>query len=133
MSKISFECTIDGVKYFNCAVFPFNFEDALDATLDNAALTLERVRKEVFEPLTLLTVTVKSGGDSGEEEYATDWLIQTDAAEEAPVGSGLYRHTLSLIEPTKYLEGFIADSVCVTHPGGNVYTNNAKPVDPVET
>lgn len=127
------EFYLNGVRYLDCAVFPFNFEDVLDATLDSASVTLDRLPIEVIEPLTAITVIVKSDGALGEEQFSTDWLVATDVSEESPVGSGLYRHTLSLIEETKYGEGFIVDSTCVTHPGGNIYTNNAKPVEPVET
>ena len=123
------EFYLDGVRYLNCAVFPFNFEDVLDATLDSASITLDRLPIEVVEPLTPVTVVIKSEGALGEEQLSLDWLVATDVSED----SGLYRHTLSLIEQTKYGEGFIVDSTCVTHPGGNVYTNNAKPVDPEET
>ncbi len=126
------EVYIEGVRYLNAAVFPFEFENVLDATLDSATITLERVRKEIFEPLTSITVTVKSEGNLGKEIFSTDWLVANDTSEESPVGSGLYRHSLTLIEETKFGEGFIGDNTCVTHPGGNIYTNNAKPVEPEE-
>lgn len=132
MNKISIEVYIDGVRYRNAAVYPFNFMDVLDATLDSATLELDRVRKEVFEVLTEVTIILKSNGSRGEQEYSTSWLVSHDESYESPVGSGLYRHSLSLVEPTKFAEGFICDSICVTHPGGNVYTANAKPVTPVE-
>ena len=126
------EIYIDGVRYLNAAVFPFKFENVLDATLDSATITLQRVRKEIFEPLTIITIVVKSNGKLGEESFSTEWLVANDSSEESPVGSGLYRHNLTLIEQTKYGEGSICDSTCITHPGGNIYTANAKPVTPVE-
>lgn len=130
---MTIEFYLDGVRYLNCAIFPFNFEDVLDATLDSASITLDRLPIEVIEPLTPITIVIKSEGALGEEQLSLDWIVATDVSEEAPVGSELYRHSLSLIEPTKFLEGFVVDSICVTHPGGNVYTNNAKPVEPEET
>lgn len=132
MNKIEIEVYIDGVRYKNAAVYPFNFEDVLDATLDSATLELDRVRQEVFEVLTEVTVVMKSNGSLGAQELSTSWIVSHDESYESPVGSGLYRHSLSLVELTKYAEGFICDSICVTHAGGNVYTANAKPVEPEE-
>ena len=133
MNKIGIEVYIDGVRYQNAAVYPFDFMDVLDATLDSATLTLDRVPQEIFEVLTDVQVVMKSNGSLGAQELSTNWIVSHDESYEAPVGSGLYRNALSLIELTKYGEGFICDSLCVTHPGGNVYTANAKPVVPVET
>ena len=133
MSKIQIEVYIDGVRYQNAAVYPFNFQDVLDATLDTATLELDRVPQEVFEVLTDVQVVMKSNGSLGSQEISTSWIVSHDESYEAPVGSGLYRHSLSLVELTKYGEGFICDSLCVTHPGGNLYTKNAKPVVPVAT
>lgn len=132
MSKINFDVYINGIQYQNCAVYPFNFINVLDATLDSGSLELDRVREEIFEVLTDITVVVKSDASLGTQEASTDWLISHDDSYESPIGSGLYRHSLSLIELTKYGEGFICDSICVTHPSGNVYTANAKPVTPEE-
>lgn len=130
---IKLDCKIDGITYENCAIIPFKFQDVLDATLDSAVLELGRVRKEIFEPLTDIGITLTSNGSLGAQTYETDWLVSTSESYESPVGSGLYHHSLSLIEETKYLEGFISDSICVTHSGGNIYTNNAKPVTPEES
>lgn len=127
---MKFTVTVDGAEYENCVVFPYNYEDALDATLDQAALTIQRIPKDIIEPLTDITVTVTDGDGN---EFSHDWIVSDDDSYEAPVGSGLYTHTLQLIELTKYGEGFIGDSLCVTFPGGNVYTENAKPVEPEET
>ena len=130
MNRIEIEVYIDGVRYQNAAVYPFNFQDVLDETLDSATLTLDRVPQEVFEVLTEVQVVIKSNGSLGAQELSTDWLVSHDDSYESPVGSGLYRHDLSLIELTKYLEGFICDSITVTHPGGNVYAKTVYPVEP---
>ncbi|MDE7453629.1 MAG: hypothetical protein K2N22_04395 [Clostridia bacterium] len=130
--KTEIEVYIDGVRYRNCAVYPFNSEDVLDATLDSAMIQLNRVRQEIFEVLTEVTVVVKTHAGGGTQEASTDWIVSHDDSYESPVGSGLYNHSLSLVELTKYGEGFISDSICTTHPGGNIYTDNAKPVTPEE-
>ena len=126
------EVYVDGVQYLNAAVFPFGFSEVLVATLDSATITVCRVPNEIIEILTDVTVVVKSDAN-GEQSFSSDWLVSHDDSVESPVGSGLYNHTLSLIELTKFSEGFIGDSLCITHPGGNVYTENAKPVEPEET
>lgn len=127
---ISFEVYINGESYTDCALLPFKFSDVLDATLDSATLELERVRKTVFQPLTEVKTIIKSVVDGNELSVEKNWLIFNDESFEAPVGSGLYRHSLALIEETKFLEGFLIDNLCVTHPGGNVFTDNALPVEP---
>lgn len=132
---MKFFVTIDGKTYENCVVFPFNFENALDATLDSATLQIERVPIEVIEPLTDITVKVQQEEqqDEGYPYTEFDYIVSSDESYESPVGSELYTHFLQLVELTKYGEGFIGDSLCVTHPGGNVYTENAYPVTPKET
>ncbi len=129
--KPTLEITIDGVAYQGC--YPFNFENVLDATLDSATIILERIPVPVFEPLTTVMVAIVTNASNGLTRNLTDWIIEADESYEAPVGSGLYHHSIALVEPTKYFEGFICDSLCVTHPGGNVYTGNAKPVEPAES
>lgn len=132
MADISFSVTIGGVEYDYCAV-PFKFENVLDATLDTATLQVDRVSANIIPPLTPVNLAVKSNSAWGGEQSVTfEYVVSADEAEESPVGSGLYRHQLVLVEPTKISEGVICDSLCVTHPGGNVYTKNAKPVVPVE-
>lgn len=122
--------TQTGKKYENCAVLPFDMEEVLDATLDTAAITLQRTEEEVYEPLEEITLVVK---DSYGGKLTTTWLVASDSSEEAIPGSGLFNHHLTLIEQTKWLEGFICDDLTVTHKGGNVYTENAQPVVPEET
>ena len=123
------EIKINGVLYNDCAVLPFMFDNILDATLDSATIELERLPMPVIVLLSDVEVSLVSKNG----RKTTSWIVDDDASYETPIGSGLYHHSLSLIEETKYLEGFIVDSLCVTHPGGNVYVLNAKPVEPVET
>ena len=124
---------INGQPCDGCAILPFKFMDVLDATLDSATLELDRVSTELFEPLTpVRTVIMSNTEEGGEQKLELDWLVATDDSYESSVGSGLYHHMFSLIEETKFLEGFIVDSLCVTHPGGNVYTDNNHPAKPME-
>lgn len=130
MSNIMVKCEIgDSLSYEVRSDFPYLFEDVLDSTLDSATITLTGTNEEIYEPLTDISITMNS---KDYESTQTKWIIEEDYSEESPVGSGLFNHTFSLIEPTKYGEGFICDSLTVTHKGGNIYTNNAQPVTPEE-
>lgn len=113
-------------------ILPFKYRDALDEALDSATIELDRTKMALIEPLIPVTVEITSATGNGTETEEMTYIVATDDSFETPVGSGLYHHMISLIEETKYLEGFICDSLCVTHHGGNVYTANAKPVTPVE-
>lgn len=115
-----FSVIINGHNYAN-AVFPFKYGDFLDEQLDFATLTLSRVSPEVYAPLTPVYITITSNGTNGVQSKSKTYLIAEDSAYETPNGSGYYRHELMLIEETKYLEGFMVESLCVTNAGGRDY------------
>nr|DAN97966.1 MAG TPA: hypothetical protein [Caudoviricetes sp.] len=115
-----FSVTINGHDYAN-AVFPFKYGDFLDEQLDYATLTLSQVSPEVYAPLTPVYITITSNGTNGVQSKSKTYLIAEDSAYETPNGSGYYRHELMLIEETKYLEGFMVESLCVTNAGGRNY------------
>lgn len=116
----NFRVTINGTHYTN-AVFPFKYGEFLDEQLDYATLTLSRVSTEIFAPLTPVTVEIISRGTNGVQTKTKNYLIANDDGRETPNGSGFYRHELTLIEETKYLEGFMVESLCVTNAGGRDY------------
>lgn len=115
-----FSVIINGHNYAN-AVFPFKYGDFLDEQLDFATLTLSRVSPEVYAPLTPVYITITSNGTNGVQSKSKTYLIAEDSAYETPNGSGFYRHELMLIEETKYLEGFMVESLCVTNANGRAY------------
>lgn len=115
-----FSVVINGHDYTN-AVFPFKYGDFLDEQLDYATLTLSQVSPEVYAPLTPVYITITSNGTNGVQSKEKTYLIAEDSAYETPNGSGFYRHELMLIEETKYLEGFMVESLCVTNAGGRNY------------
>ena len=119
-----FSVTINGHDYAN-AVFPFKYGDFLDEQLDYATLTLSQVSPEVYAPLTPVYITITSNGTNGVQSKEKTYLIAEDSAYETPNGSGFYRHELMLIEETKYLEGFMVESLCVTNAGGRNYTQKS--------
>lgn len=119
-----FSVIINGHNYAN-AVFPFKYGDFLDEQLDFATLTLSQVSPEVYAPLTPVYITITSNGTNGVQSKSKTYLIAEDSAYETPNGSGFYRHELMLIEETKYLEGFMVESLCVTNAGGRNYTQKS--------
>ena len=125
-----FSVIINGHNYAN-AVFPFKYGDFLDEQLDFATLTLSRVSPEVYAPLTPVYITITSNGTNGVQSKEKTYLIAEDSAYETPNGSGFYRHELMLIEETKYLEGFMVESLCVTNAGGREYIQLDAPISGV--
>ena len=115
-----FSVVINGHNYAN-AVFPFKYGDFLDEQLDYATLTLSQVSPEVYAPLTPVYITITSNGTNGVQSKEKTYLIAEDSAYETPNGSGFYRHELMLIEETKYLEGFMVESLCVTNANGRQF------------
>lgn len=55
------------------------------------------------------------------QRYTKYFIVASDNATEKPVGSGKFEHELYLIERTKYLEGFIGDSLTFTNPTSTIY------------
>lgn len=127
----NFKVTINGTHYTN-AVFPFKYGEFLDEQLDYAVLTLSRVSTEIFAPLTPVTVEIISRGTNGTQTKTKNYLIANDDGRETPNGSGFYRHELTLIEETKYLEGFMVESLCVTNAGGRNPNSIYPPLENVE-
>ncbi len=127
----NFKVTINGTHYTN-AVFPFKYGEFLDEQLDYATLTLSRVSTEIFAPLTPVTVEIISRGTNGTQTKTKNYIIANDDGRETPNGSGFYRHELTLVEETKYLEGFMVESLCVTNAGGRNPNSIYPPLENVE-
>lgn len=119
----TFQIFINGEEYQN-AVFPFKYGEFLDEQLDYATITLSRVNKERFKLLSRVVVSVRSRSQLSDEKEQTKefyYVLSDDNFRESPVGSGLYTHELTLIEPTKLLEGIQVETLCFTNPGARVY------------
>lgn len=117
----SYQIFIDGQEYKN-VVIPFKFGEFLDVQLDHAILQLTRVNKQFFAPTTPVKIVLNS---SFEDKYLREYnqsktlyyIIAKDNFRETPVGSGYYSHELTLIEPTKLLEGIPVETLCFTNKG----------------
>lgn len=133
--------------YSGYAVFPPKFANLLDEQLDEATITLKRVKKDFFNPLTLVRLTLinypeakytaahiadmQATGETSveyevignrlKETLVTEYVVATDNATESPAGSGKYNHEMYLIELTKIAEGFMGDSITFTNALGNDY------------
>lgn len=105
---------------------PVKYGQLLDEQLDYAVVSLIRVKRKVFKPLTRAKLTVISNTPfGGEQSKEIDYFIANDEYVENPVGSGIYNHELSLIELTKFLECFPVESLCFTNPRGSNYISGA--------
>ena len=123
----NFSVTIGGLAYKN-AIFPLKYEDLLDEQLNSAVLGLTRVSTQYFKPATPVFITITSNNLANGVEYnqtkTLEYVISNDRSIESPVGSGFYRHEITLIEPTKLLE-IPLESLCFRNAGGRTFTVNA--------
>ena len=109
-------------KTWKNVAIPVKYGQLLDEQLDYAVVSLVRVRRRLFKPLTRAKLTIISNTPyGGEQSNTVDYFIANDDYTENPVGSRVYNHELSLIELTKFLECFPVESLCFTTPHGNDY------------
>lgn len=113
---------INGRNYTFAAVMPIKWGNLLDERLDEMYLSLRKVKKQNFAPLTPVEIHFSNqlyfgSTDVDAPQTATKRYIIADDANvtENPVGSGWYDHDLYLIEVTKILECVIVDT--------NTFTN----------
>jgi hypothetical protein len=109
----------------NVAV-PVKYGTLLDEQLDFATVTLLRIKKREFKPLTRARITITSNTpDGGTQSGVINYFVANDDFHEAPVGSGAYNHELTLIELTKFLECFPLETLCFTNPRAGNYLEGA--------
>lgn len=119
-------------EYVDCTSqvpFPIKWASLLDEQLDESSLTILNASTSVIKPMTNVKVEVWN------EQSPTDiitkhFIVSEDKADELPVGSGKYKHLLSLIEETKYLERFIVRSHGYINDLGRLYANGAVAAKP---
>lgn len=118
----TYSLTIDGVSILksNC-IMPAKYNDHLDEQLDMATVSVFGVTTEIFKPFCKVSISVTGAQRENEPTITRYYRLMEDRAEESPVGTGKYRHDLTLIEETKFLEGFLVESLCVTNAGGRNY------------
>lgn len=109
----------------NIAV-PVKYGKLLDEQLDYAVVSLIRIKRKEFKPMTRAKLTITSKTEYGGEQSTTmHYLIANDDSFETPIGKGEYNHELTLVELTKFLECFPLENLCFTNPMGNDYLASA--------
>ena len=107
--------TIGGVDYSKYFHFPFMVQRALDESLDFAVIELSNTRiKEPFKPF--MDVVIGSG------DTALTFITAQDDVEER-FGTGLYKHTITVMEKTKETERIICGAKAFTNPLVRDYTD----------
>ena len=113
-------------KTWKNVAIPVKYGNLLDEQLDYAVVSLARVKRAQFKPLTRAKLTITSNTQhGGVQTKEMLYFIANDDAFETPIGSEAYNHELTLIELTKFLECFPLESLCFTNPNGNDYTREA--------
>ena len=86
----------------------------LDESLDSGVLTIPRsTRKAKFNRFSRVEISI----NDSIETRTTTWLIYTTKVEIESKGvNKTYSHTIGLIEPTKWLEKFVAGTLTFTQP-----------------
>lgn len=109
--------TIGGVDYSQYFHFPFMVQRALDESLDFAVIELHNNPiKEPFKPF--MNVVIGSG------DTALTFITAQDDVEER-FGTGLYKHTITVMEKTKETERIICGAKAFTNPLVRDYTDGA--------
>ena len=128
---------INGINYTHYVVMPLKWGNFLDEQLDETIITLSKVKRKVFSPLTPVEVRLKNVLYWGQPtnpnkiwQETKQFIIANDNATESPVGKGLYDHELYCIELTKILECIIVDTCTFTNVLGRDYVNAQFPVVP---
>lgn len=112
--------TINGIDYSNYAVLPLSYSNLIDERLDTCFITLLNVTEKIFTAGSVVDITITDNTKT----IQTTYLISNDTPTEIPIGSGKYRHALSLIEYTKELESVTCSSIAFRNPLGNEYTDD---------
>lgn len=128
----TFSVKINNVDYSRKVYFAPKWANILDERLDEGYIFMKGVTVDNFAPLSFVEVTfinhpsakvyatkpAKQGvtqelQDDGslKQTEVKQYFVATDNAEEYPVGSNKYTHSLYLIEVTKYAERLIGDSL----------------------
>lgn len=122
----NFEVLIDGTDVTRHIPFPIKWNDLLDERLDEARISVKQMKTESFAPLTDVYIKMIDEIGNEMEKY---YIVSNDFSYESPPGSGKYDHEIVLIEQTKYLEGFLCDTLTFTNDLGRFYTKSQAAVE----
>lgn len=105
---------IDGKDASPKTALPIKWNELLDERLDEGRLSIRYARTRMFPIGSPVTITV--------DDVERNFIVSADEATEIPVGSNHYNHELSIIEPTKLLEGILVENLTFTNGLGRVYS-----------
>ena len=108
-------------------VFTPIFENYLDEALDECYITVYGSEIPNYTPTDIFKLVFEEDSSTAATAYYT---LAEDEAYEYPIGSGYYKHTLHLIEPTKLLEGVVCQSITFTNNLGTTNLNAQIEVPP---
>lgn len=95
-------------KLEGVSVFPFNYGKLLDEKLNEAYLVIAKSQVKSYKPTTEIRIDLIESARTAQEKTTSQYyIVARDNAIERPVGFGLYRHKIYLIERTKRLEGIV--------------------------
>lgn len=96
----------------NQVVMPIVDIERLDSTLDTSSITLINRDKDPLKPFTRIKISVEENGETT-NIYR---LVYTDVVEKLTYKAPIkYKHSVELIEPTKWLERFDIDNTTITN------------------
>lgn len=116
---MTFQITINGQD--TVVALPIKFNSLLDERLDECRLSLRHVRKSTYDIGSRVVINITNLDGS---VVTRDFIVSADESVEVPVGSGYYNHELSMIEPTKILEGIVVETLTFTNNLGRTYAAN---------
>lgn len=118
---MQFQILIDGQN--TRVALPVKWNELLDERLDEDRLSLRHEQTELYRIGAPVSIKVN--------DKQKDFIISADESTEVPPGSGYYDHELSLIEPTKLLEGTVVESLTFTNNLGRTYVGEPKYAVPI--
>lgn len=126
----NFQILIDGADVTRHIPFPIKWNNLLDERLDEARISVKQMKTESYAPLTDVYIKMIDEKGNEVEKY---YVVSNDFSYESPPGSKRYDHEIVLIEQTKYLEGFLCDTLTFTNDLGRNYTKSAVRVQGIGT
>ena len=116
---MTFQITINGQD--TVVALPIKFNSLLDERLDECRLSLRHIRQSTYDIGSQVVIKITTLDGS---VITRDFILSADESVEVPVGSGYYNHELSMIEPTKILEGIVVETLTFTNNLGRTYAAN---------
>lgn len=99
-------------------IYPYNYQKLLDESLDEAVVACYNSSEEKLPVGEDIKVTITEDNTVVATAF---YKISNDESTEYPVGSGKYKHTVSLVEATKYFEFVMGQTITFTNAVGRSY------------